>query len=84
MISIGPLLLLPLLAPLLFVWYLSWMDDPRRLSGRFIRCWTVGVLALSVWNLLPIPHLGINSLSAVTVGTLGFPGLGLLAVTKLL
>ena len=84
MITIDPLLLLPLLVPLAFVWYLSRTYDPQHLSGQLVRCWTAGVLALAVWNLLPLPHLGVNSLAAVTAGKLGLPGLGLLAVVSLL
>ena len=84
MVTIEPMLLLPLLPPLLAVWYLSRTWDPKRLSARILGAWTTGFLALWLWNLTPLLHLGINSLSAVTAGALGLPGLGLLAGVKLL
>lgn len=54
--------------------------DPARLHARMLRCCTLGLLALLLWNALPLPHLGINPLSALAAGSLGLPGLGLLAV----
>ena len=58
--------------------------DPQRPGARLLRCSVQGLLMLLVWNLLPLPHLGVNPLSAVMTGLLGAPGLGLAAVLNLL
>lgn len=58
--------------------------DPQRPHARLIRCGVTGMLLLTVWNLLPLPHLGVNPLSVMTTGALGLPGLGLAAVVNLL
>ena len=85
MVVVDCLLLLPLAGTLGLVWLVSHVYDPQRLSGRLVRAWTLGALSLLLWNALPLPRLGLNSLSAVTAGALGLPGLGLLAVlTRLL
>lgn len=54
--------------------------DPARFHARALRWSALGLLALLLWNALPLPHLGVNPLSALTAGALGLPGLGLLAV----
>lgn len=54
--------------------------DPRRLRGKALGWCVAGLGALLLWNALPLTHLGVNPLSALTAGALGLPGLGLLAV----
>lgn len=58
--------------------------DPQKPHARWLRHGVVGLLMLCVWNLLPLPHLGINPLSAMVTGALGLPGLGLVAVMNML
>lgn len=84
MIHVDASLLAPLCLPLAAMWYLSRTYDRRRVSARLLRAWTTGTLAICLWNLTPLPHLGLSSAAAVTVGTLGAPGLGLLAALSLL
>lgn len=54
--------------------------DPRGKSARALRSCVTGLFLLLAWNLLPLPHLGVNPLSAWLAGSLGLPGAGLLAV----
>lgn len=54
--------------------------DPRGKAARGLRHCTAGLFLLLYWNLLPLPHLGVNPLSAWIAGALGLPGVGLLAV----
>ena len=58
--------------------------DPMQPASHLLNCVTAGILALSLWNLLPVMHLGINPLSAAVTGWLGAPGIALLAFAKLL
>jgi len=58
--------------------------DPKRPHARLIRHGVVGVMLLTLWNVLPLPHLGMNPLSVMTTGALGLPGLGLMTVIALL
>ncbi|MDD6051366.1 MAG: pro-sigmaK processing inhibitor BofA family protein [Clostridiales bacterium] len=58
--------------------------DPQKPHARYLRHGVVGLLLLCVWNLLPLPHLGVNPLSVMVTGALGVPGLGLMAVMNLL
>ncbi len=58
--------------------------DPQKPHAKWLRRGVCGLLALTAWNLLPLPDLGMNPLSAVVTGTLGLPGLGLIAVANLL
>lgn len=58
--------------------------DPQKPHARWLRHGVVGLLMLCVWNLLPLPHLGVNPLSAMVTGALGMPGLGLVAVMNML
>lgn len=76
------LLVLILAAGMLYVCCLRY--DPQRFHARVLRCGAAGLLMLLVWNLLPLPHLGVNPLSALLTGALGLPGLGLMAVMQLL
>ena len=58
--------------------------DPQKPHARYLRHGVMGLLLLCAWNLLPLPHLGINPLSVMVTGALGAPGLGLMAVMNLL
>ena len=58
--------------------------DPQRPHARWLRRGVTGLLLLTVWNLLPLPALGVNPLSVMVTGSLGIPGLGLVAVMNLL
>ena len=58
--------------------------DPQKNHARYLRHGVVGLLMLCAWNLLPLPHLGVNPLSVMVTGSLGLPGLGLVAVMNLL
>ncbi len=78
-----PSLLTLLLTPI-GVLLLSLLYDPRRFSGKMTRAVAVGTLLLVGWNLLPLPHLGVNPLSILLTGALGLPGLGLTAFLNLL
>ena len=77
--SIGTLCLTALLLYLLAMHY-----DPQRPHARYLRHGVTGLLLLTVWNLLPLPHLGVNPLSVMVTGALGLPGVGLMAVVNLL
>lgn len=58
--------------------------DPQKPHARYLRHGVVGLLMLCIWNLLPLPPLGVNPLSVMVTGALGVPGLGLVAVMNLL
>ena len=58
--------------------------DPQKPHARYLRHGVMGLLLLCAWNLLPLPHLGVNPLSVMVTGALGAPGLGLMAVMNLL
>ncbi len=58
--------------------------DPQRSHARYIRHGVTGLLTLLLWNLLPLPQLGVNPLSVMITGALGVPGLGLVAVMNML
>ena len=58
--------------------------DPKKPHARYLRHGVVGLLMLCVWNLLPLPQLGVNPLSVMVTGALGLPGLGLMAVMNML
>ncbi|MGN0792907.1 MAG: pro-sigmaK processing inhibitor BofA family protein [Aristaeellaceae bacterium] len=58
--------------------------DPKKPHARWLRHGVVGLMMLLMWNALPLPHLGLNPISAITAGALGLPGLGLIAVMNLL
>lgn len=58
--------------------------DPQKPHARWLRHGVVGLLMLCVWNLLPLPHLGVNPLSVMVTGALGMPGLGLVAVMNMI
>ena len=74
------LLCLTALALLLF----ALRFDPQRAHAKHLRRCVCGLLLLCVWNALPLPALGINPLSVIVTGSLGMPGLGLMAVANLL
>ena len=58
--------------------------DPQKPHARYLRHGVVGLLMLCLWNCLPLPKLGVNPLSVMITGSLGWPGLGLVAVMNLL
>ena len=68
----------------LLLLFFSLRYDPQKPHARWLRYGVTGLLMLIVWNLLPLPHLGVNPLSAMVTGALGLPGLGLIAVVNLL
>ncbi|MBQ8201395.1 MAG: pro-sigmaK processing inhibitor BofA family protein [Clostridia bacterium] len=76
--------ILMLCAAALALYLLCIRYDPQRPHARILRHSVTGLLLLTVWNLFPLPHLGMNPLSAVVTGALGLPGLGLMAVVNLL
>ena len=39
--------------------------------------WAFGTVLLMAWNLLPLPHVGINPISSLLTGALGISGLPL-------
>ena len=77
--TIGILCLAALLLSLFSLRY-----DPQKPHARYLRHGVVGLLTLCVWNLLPLPSLGVNPLSVMVTGALGVPGLGLVAVMNML
>ncbi len=77
--TIGALCAAALLLLLLVIRY-----DPQKPHARYLRCGVTGLLLLSLWNLLPLPHLGMNPLSVMVTGALGLPGVGLMAVMNLM
>lgn len=77
--ALGALVLTALLLTLFCLRY-----DPQKPHARVLRHGVVGLILLCVWNLLPLPALGVNPLSAVVTGALGLPGLGLMAVMNLM
>ena len=46
-------------------------------GARLLNCWTFGTVLLMAWNLLPLPHVGINPISSLLTGALGISGLPL-------
>ena len=68
----------------LLLTFLALRYDPQQPHARYLRHGVVGLLLLCLWNALPLPHLGVNPLSVMVTGTLGVPGLGLMAVMNLL
>lgn len=54
--------------------------DPARPYARALRSLVAGLFLLMAWNALSLPKLGINPLSMWLTGSLGLPGLLLIAV----
>lgn len=79
LVPIGVFILTALLLTFLALRY-----DPQKPHARWLRHGVVGLLMLCLWNALPLPHLGVNPLSVLVTGTLGLPGLGLMAVMNLM
>lgn len=50
---------------------------PGTWGARLLICWTFGTVLLMAWNLLPLPHVGINPISSLLTGALGISGLPL-------
>ena len=46
-------------------------------GARLLNCWTCGTVLVMAWNLLPLPHVGINPISSLLTGALGISGLPL-------
>ncbi len=81
----SPLKILAVLIPTaLLLTLFSLRYDPQKPHARWMRHGVVGLLMLCAWNLLPLPDLGVNPLSAMVTGVLGLPGLGLVAVMNML
>ena len=76
------ILLLSLTALALLIFSLRF--DPQHPHARWLRRGVTGLLMLCLWNALPLPELGVNPLSVMVTGSLGLPGLGLMAVANLL
>ncbi len=76
--------ILILIATALALLLFSLRFDPQRPHARWLRRGVTGLLMLCVWNALPLPQLGVNPLSVMVTGSLGLPGLGLMAVANLL
>ena len=57
--------------------------DPKKPHARMLRHGVVGLMLLLGWNVLPLPHIGVNALSVLAAGALGLPGAGLMAVVNL-
>ena len=58
--------------------------DPARPYARALRSLVAGLFLLMAWNALSLPKLGINTLSMWLTGSLGLPGLLLMAVLNAL
>lgn len=58
--------------------------DPARPYARALRSLVAGLFLLLAWNALSLPKLGINPLSMWLTGSLGLPGLLLMAVLNAL
>lgn len=54
--------------------------DPARPYARALRSLVAGLFLLMAWNALSLPRLGVNPLSMWLTGSLGLPGLLLMAV----
>ncbi len=76
------ILLLMLTALALLVFSLHF--DPQRPHARWLRRGVCGLLMLCAWNALPLPTLGVKPLSVMVTGSLGLPGMGLMAVANAL
>lgn len=58
--------------------------DPARPYARALRSLVAGLFLLMAWNALSLPRLGVNPLSMWLTGSLGLPGLLLMAVLNAL
>ena len=58
--------------------------DPARPYARALRSLVAGLFLLMAWNALSLPKLRINPLSMWLTGSLGLPGLLLMAVLNAL
>ena len=58
--------------------------DPARPYARALRSLVTGLFLLMAWNALSLPRLGVNPLSMWLTGSLGLPGLLLMAVLNAL
>ena len=76
--------LVPLCTAPACLYLLCMRYDPKKPHARLLRHGVVGLMLLLGWNLLPLPHIGVNPLSVMATGALGLPGLGLMAVVNLM
>ena len=58
--------------------------DPQARSAKAMRAGAWGFALICLWNMLPLPPVGVNPLSAVVAGSLGLPGVGLLCILRML
>lgn len=66
-----------------FALYLLCMRfDPKKPHARMLRHGVIGLMLLLCWNLLPLPHIGMNPVSVMATGSLGLPGLALMAAVN--
>lgn len=80
MVTIHPRLVLFMAAAALLLFFLVCRFDPARPHARVLKRTVAGLFLLLAWNALPLFDLGINPLSMLLTGSLGLPGLGLMAV----
>lgn len=72
-------------AVMLAIYLIGMKIPPFKPAWRLLERSLLGAAVLAVWNLIATPFglfLGINPLTALAVGTLGVPGLGLLLVIQ--
>lgn len=84
MVEFQPRILLALALAALVLYLLCQRFDPQRLHGRMLERCVLGVMLLALWNAVAPLRLGANPLSAWIAGSLGLPGLGLLAAMALM
>ena len=84
MVTFHPQALAALTLAPLALWFFSRWFDPQRPHGRILARCVAGVLMLALWNAVLPLRLGVNPLSAWLTGSLGLPGLGLMAVLALM
>lgn len=84
MVRFHPQILLTLAFCALALYLLCRRFDPQRPHGRALTRCVAGVLMLALWNAVVPLRLGANPISAWIAGSLGLPGLGLLAAMALM
>ena len=84
MVTVSLMRILPLLTAMGLAFPFAMCFDPKRMQGKLLTCSVAGLFMLLAWNtLLPPLRLGINPLSVLTTGSLGLPGMALLACLSL-
>ncbi|MBQ8653895.1 MAG: pro-sigmaK processing inhibitor BofA family protein [Clostridia bacterium] len=84
MTAFQPKILITLALCVLALYMLSQLFDPQRPHGRMLTRCVTGLMLLLAWNLIIPLRLGANPLSAWIAGSLGLPGLGLLAALAMM